>query len=106
MTTIVTKAITRHIRKADNGCWIWTATKTRDGYAKTCYKRKRCMAHRLIYEYLRGPILPGLQLDHICRNRLCVNPDHMEPVTRKENMRRARLFRPIKLSSLVEGLGC
>lgn len=48
------------------------------------------MAHRAVYEALVGPIPEGLELDHLCKNRLCVNPDHLEPVTHQENVKRGR----------------
>lgn len=50
------------------------------------------LAHRVAYEQARGPIPEGLELDHLCRNRACVNPDHLEPVTHRENLLRADTF--------------
>ncbi len=70
------------------GCWIWTACKTRLGYGKSCFKGKLWGAHRLVFTLLRGDIPKGLVLDHLCRNPSCVNPDHLEPVTHGENLRR------------------
>lgn len=67
-----------------DGCWAWRGTVSADGYGKF-YGRQ---AHRVIYEALVGPIEVGLELDHLCRNKGCVNPGHLEPVTRLENMRR------------------
>jgi hypothetical protein len=74
----------------NSGCWLWVG-KISDprGYARTTNKHARTfLAHRLIYEALRGPVPLGLQLDHKCRVRSCVNPDHLEPVTQLENIRR------------------
>lgn len=65
-------------------CWIWTAAIDRGGYGR--YKHKA--AHRVSYELLVGPIPQGLDLDHLCRVRACVNPSHLEPVTRRENLLR------------------
>lgn len=69
-------------------CWEWNDS-LRDGYAWinwACFDRN--YAHQIIWEMLVGPIPDGLELDHLCRNRKCVNPDHLELVTRLENMRR------------------
>lgn len=72
---------------AANGCWNWTAARTKLGYGKIS---PRLLAHRAIYELSVGPISDGLELDHLCRNPSCVNPDHLEPVTHAENLRRGR----------------
>lgn len=68
-------------------CWIWTAAKQK-GYGHFVSDGHHYRAHRVAYEWLVGSIPAGLQIDHLCRNRACVNPDHMEPVTRKENIAR------------------
>ena len=65
------------------GCWIWGGQQHK-GYGR--YGGRQ--AHRISYELLRSRIPVGLELDHVCLNTLCVNPDHLEPVTRAENMRR------------------
>ena len=69
-------------------CWLWTAALDRKGYARFGLNGKNCTAHRVAYELLVGPIPDGLTLDHLCRNRRCVNPAHLEPVTNEENLRR------------------
>lgn len=73
-------------------CVLWTGAKSGAGYGLIgLYQtRKLTAAHRFAYEYINGPIPTGLQLDHLCRNRLCVNPAHLEPVTLKENIHRGR----------------
>lgn len=68
----------------DSGCWEWQAYKV-TGYGSFNYGRRPKLAHRLAYEWLVGPIPAGLQIDHLCRNRACVNPHHLEPVTQREN---------------------
>lgn len=72
------------------GCWEWRGQKTLTGYGSFPLERGRgIMAHRFAYQQLVGEIPEGLELDHLCRNRGCVNPDHLEPVTHLENMRRS-----------------
>lgn len=69
-------------------CWVWQERVDEDGYG--CFKRnkRQIRAHRFYYEELRGPIPEGLGLDHLCRVRGCVNPDHLEPVPQRVNIRR------------------
>jgi hypothetical protein len=69
-------------------CWLWTANHSGSGYGRFQIGRKQVQAHRLAYEWLIGPISPGLDLDHLCRVRRCVNPAHLEPVTRRVNLLR------------------
>jgi hypothetical protein len=72
-----------------DSCWLWTAETNRGGYGLFRITRKSHVgAHRFSYQLLVGPIPAGLQLDHLCRVRNCVNPAHLEPVTPKENYRR------------------
>lgn len=69
-------------------CWEWTAGKDRDGYGVfSVYRRerKKYRAHRWCWEFLCGEKLGNLVLDHSCRNRPCVNPDHLEPMTKEEH---------------------
>jgi hypothetical protein len=72
-----------------SGCWLWTGTTTRKGYGMFWPTAKATPAHRWSYEHFVGPIPEGLQLDHLCRVRNCVNPEHLEPVTAKENQIRS-----------------
>ena len=69
-------------------CWQWTGRTNGKCYGTFSDGGKRFMAHRWAYEHLRGPIPSGLTLDHLCRNRGCVNPNHLEPVTLRENILR------------------
>jgi hypothetical protein len=83
-------------------CWLWTGTRRGKnwsdggGYGKfylwdrQLQEQKSVAAHRYSYEIFKGSIPDGLQLDHLCMNRLCVNPKHLEPVTNSENQHRAK----------------
>lgn len=72
----------------ENGCWDWVGGHTTAGYGTTWNGRGMVYAHRLLYERHKGPVPEGLHIDHLCRNRGCVNPDHLEAVPCKENIRR------------------
>lgn len=75
------------VNKTDT-CWIWTASKTRNGYGQFYDDHRLHAAHRWLYEQMVALVPQHLDLDHLCRIRACVNPGHLEPVTRKENARR------------------
>jgi hypothetical protein len=76
------------VRVADDGCWIWLGSRSDAGYGILWSGERRLRAHRFAYTAVVGPIPEGLDLDHLCRVRHCVNPAHLEPVTRGENARR------------------
>lgn len=75
--------------KIDNGCWQWTGYRYGNGYGALSIEGRQRLAHRVSYEEFVGPIPVGLTIDHLCRNRACVNPVHLEPVTGRENTQRA-----------------
>ena len=71
-----------------DGCHVWIACRTHDGYGKFWYDGRLGYAHRWSYEQQYGPVPEGLWLDHLCRNRACVNPMHLEVVTLRVNVLR------------------
>jgi hypothetical protein len=73
----------------ETGCWLWTGGKNPGGYALFSVNRKTVSAHRWSYEHHVGAIPEGLQIDHLCVTPSCVNPEHLEPVTAQENIRRS-----------------
>jgi hypothetical protein len=75
-------------RRADDECWSWDRP-TPSGYGRFKIAEKMFYAHRIAYELLVGPIPEGLQLDHLCRQRSCCNPTHLEPVTNRVNSLRS-----------------
>lgn len=78
-----------HLVNEDTGCWIWQGAVAPNGYGRCGVPGEKphrtTAAHRYYYERIHGPVPRSLDLDHLCRNRRCVNPAHMEPVTRAVN---------------------
>ena len=79
----------------DSACWEWQGSKSKDGYgqfilsARRGEPRVRISPYRFVWEYFHGPMPEGFEPDHLCNNRACCNPAHIEPVTHAENQRRS-----------------
>lgn len=87
MTTLPARFWAKVDKSDPNGCWTWTAARL-NGYGRFALIGASRLAHRIAFEDARGPIPDGLTLDHLCRNRACVNPDHLEPTTARVNVLR------------------
>lgn len=77
------------IDERDDGCWRWTGSAPNPGYGRFYVDGRKVYAHRFAYEFLIGPIPDGTEIDHLCRNRRCVNPAHLEAVSHAVNIRRS-----------------
>jgi hypothetical protein len=74
-----------------DGCWIWQSTKRSNGYGITTYKGVQTTTHRVAYQIANNLLLSSdMEVDHLCNNRDCINPDHLEAVSHEENMKRGR----------------
>lgn len=85
-------------RNSSQSCWQWRGARTKLGYGQFRLRKQPASgvryatvyAHRFAYELLRGAIPSGLELDHLCRSPSCINPEHLEAVTHRENIKRGR----------------
>lgn len=84
--------LTSRYTEDDNGCWVWNGAISAGKYGSLYYQGRMQKAHRVAWVLYRGEIPAGLDLDHLCRNTKCCNPDHLEPVTRSENLKRSPLM--------------
>ena len=76
------------IQRNEAGCWVWKGRMGSKGYGAVSHRSVNFRAHRIAFELLKAEIPPNLVLDHLCRNRACCNPDHLECVTNRENLMR------------------
>jgi hypothetical protein len=98
----ITRVLAKTIEDPTTGCWVFTGrSKTTDGYGRVADrweggKTKMVYPHRVAYEHFKGEIPEGLTIDHLCKNKACCNPEHLEAVTRREL---APHYRPAELPS-------
>lgn len=79
----------RRLSEESGDCWLWTRRLDKDGYGRITVNKRPARAHRVSYETFVGPIPEGLELDHLCKVRRCVNPKHLEPVPHLVNVERS-----------------
>lgn len=84
----LTRFLTRFKVNRESGCWEWINVLSSNGYGQFSLDGKNYNAHCVSYRHFKGEYESNLELDHLCRNKVCVNPDHLEPVTHRENMLR------------------
>lgn len=94
--------LTSKVEIDDAGCWLWRGAVDPTGYGRFFLDGRMDYAHRAAYRLLVGPIPEGLDIDHLCRVRACVNPQHLEAVTRRENLLRGDTL----TRAHVEGRDC
>lgn len=93
-TPLIERILSRIEVEPETGCWLWPGATVRGGYGQIASERRgyQVIVHRALYELLVGPIPDGLNLDHVkergCRHTNCCNPDHLEPVSQRENLMR------------------
>jgi hypothetical protein len=86
------------VNKIPGGCWLWIGCTNERGYGEVQLNTTRFLAHRVSFTYFKGPIPNNLQLDHLCRVHNCVNPQHLEPVTMRENILRGKTINAFNLA--------
>lgn len=96
--TTYDRFMTKVVFEPSCGCWIWSAAGC-PGYGQFGIGSRDHKAHIVSYVHFKGPIPAGKEIDHICRLKCCVNPDHLRAVTRAENIRAAKPFHPKKFKS-------
>lgn len=82
--------IAKRIVVQDDGCWVWQGATDTSGYGRLRWNGKHESVHRLVWKLLVADVAADDELDHLCRNRLCCNPDHLEPVSGRENTLRGQ----------------
>jgi hypothetical protein len=82
--------IEKKVNFTEDGCWLWTGAVARGGYGKIGVAGRHLVAHRVLYELIVDAVPANVELHHLCGNKACVNPDHLEPLVRAEHEARHR----------------
>lgn len=85
MSDLLATLFDRCLPEPNSGCWLWERGLNSAGYGMHAQRRVMRLAHKLAYEAINGAVPQGLELDHLCRVRCCINPDHLEAVSRRTN---------------------
>lgn len=88
MSDDVLQRVLNRVVVSDQDCWEFQGNRLKSGYGRTSWNGRLWLTHRLVYTFLVGEIPGHLEIDHLCKNKPCCNPSHLEPVTRSENIRR------------------
>jgi HNH endonuclease len=91
-TPLIDRFEEKYIPEPNCGCWLWIGAISQYGYGRMLVGGRLVLAHRFSYQTYKGPLIQGLELDHLCRMRCCVNPDHLEQVEHIENVRRGAVI--------------
>ncbi len=85
---IIERFLAKIVKDKETGCWNWVGYVNKGGYGLISSDTRPLLSHRVSHTFYKGDIPKGFDIDHLCRNRSCCNPDHLEAVTRKENLKR------------------
>jgi len=88
MSDDVLERVLNRIMVSDTDCWEFQGCRLKSGYGRVGWNGRLWLTHRITYTFLVGDIPDDLEIDHLCKNKPCCNPEHLEPVTRSENIRR------------------
>jgi len=105
MKTPIERFLQKVTYEPNSGCWLWTGSERSTGYGCFSLNRANYPAHRASYEFFVGPIPAGLVIDHACCVRVCVNPDHLRPMTQCDNLARGKSGKGVKTGRNPTWLG-
>lgn len=110
--SIIERILRQTNKFEDNGCWVWTGRVSgrKNGYPQISVGGKQTMVHRIVFEELIRLLKPGETIDHLCRNSHCINPDHLEAISLRDNVKRMHAYRSLqkeieKLQKFIYSIG-